>query len=71
MHAAADEFKRVSLARGGESPALVFTYVSNDMAIAREEILGPVLSVIPFTDELEAVRIANETEYGLSATVGF
>jgi aldehyde dehydrogenase (NAD+) len=39
------------------------------MSIATEEIFGPVLSVNPFTDEDEAVRIANETEYGLSATV--
>jgi aldehyde dehydrogenase (NAD+) len=49
-------------------PAL-FTGVSNDMSIAREEIFGPVLSVIPFTDEDEALRIANDTEYGLAATV--
>src|SRR6185295_3002910 len=42
---------------------------NNDMQIAREEIFGPVLSVIPFTDEDEAVRIANDTEYGLAATV--
>lgn len=47
----------------------LFTDVTNDMSIAREEIFGPVLSVIPFTDEDEAVRIANETDYGLSATV--
>ena len=39
------------------------------MSIAREEIFGPVLSVIPFTDEDEAIRIANDTEYGLAATV--
>jgi aldehyde dehydrogenase (NAD+) len=43
--------------------------VTNDMSIAREEIFGPVLSVIPFSDEDEAVRIANDTEYGLAATV--
>jgi len=47
----------------------LFTDVSNDMSIAREEIFGPVLSVIPFSDEDEAVRIANDTEYGLAATV--
>jgi acyl-CoA reductase-like NAD-dependent aldehyde dehydrogenase len=47
----------------------LFTDVSNDMSIAREEIFGPVLSVIPFSDEQEAVRIANDTEYGLAATV--
>ena len=39
------------------------------MSIAREEIFGPVLSVIGFDDEDEAVRIANDTEYGLAATV--
>ena len=39
------------------------------MSIAREEIFGPVLSVIPFADEDEAVKIANDTEYGLAATV--
>src|SRR6202035_426937 len=50
------------------APTLV-THVSHDMSIAREEIFGPVLSVIPFTDEDEAVRIANDTEYGLAATV--
>ena len=47
----------------------LFTDVTNDMSIAREEIFGPVLSVIPFSDEDEAVRIANDTEYGLAATV--
>jgi len=49
-------------------PAL-FTDVTNDMTIAREEIFGPVLPVIPFSDEDEAVRIANGTDYGLAATV--
>jgi aldehyde dehydrogenase (NAD+) len=50
------------------SPAL-FADVDNDMTIAREEIFGPVLAVVPFTEEDEAVRLANDTEYGLSATV--
>ena len=44
----------------------VFADVSNDMTIAREEIFGPVLSIIPFEDEAEALRIANDTEYGLT-----
>ena len=44
----------------------VFADVNNDMTIAREEIFGPVLSIIPFADEDEAVRIANDTEYGLT-----
>jgi aldehyde dehydrogenase (NAD+) len=57
------------LATGNFVMPTLFTDVTNDMSIAREEIFGPVLSVIPFTDEDEAVRIANETDYGLSATV--
>ncbi len=44
----------------------VFTDVSNDMTIAREEIFGPVLSIIPFETEDEAVQIANDTPYGLT-----
>jgi 4-guanidinobutyraldehyde dehydrogenase/NAD-dependent aldehyde dehydrogenase len=43
--------------------------VRNDMTIAREEIFGPVLSVITFRDEEEAVRIANGVDYGLVAAV--
>ncbi len=57
------------LAEGNFVTPTLFTDVSNDMSIAREEIFGPVLSVIPFSDEDEAVRIANDTEYGLAATV--
>jgi len=57
------------LAAGNFVAPTLFTDVSNDMSIAREEIFGPVLSVIPFADEEEAVRIANDTEYGLAATV--
>ncbi|MFD8364936.1 aldehyde dehydrogenase family protein [Streptomyces hygroscopicus] len=45
----------------------VFVNVRNDMRIAKEEIFGPVLSVIPFDDEDEAVSIANDTPYGLTA----
>jgi aldehyde dehydrogenase (NAD+) len=44
----------------------VFADVTNDMTIAREEIFGPVLSIIPFSDEAEALRIANDTVYGLT-----
>ncbi|MGA7366552.1 MAG: aldehyde dehydrogenase family protein [Candidatus Sulfotelmatobacter sp.] len=47
----------------------VFADVSNDMTIAREEIFGPVLCIIPYEDEDEAVRIANDTPYGLSGFV--
>jgi len=47
----------------------VFANVSNDMTIAREEIFGPVLSMIPYDDIDEAIRIANDTPYGLSGYV--
>ena len=47
----------------------LFADVTNQMAIAREEIFGPVLCVIAYQDEAEAVAIANDTEYGLSAMV--
>ena len=45
----------------------MYTGVTNDMRIAREEIFGPVAVVIPFRDEEEAIRIANDSEYGLAA----
>ncbi|KQN49496.1 aldehyde dehydrogenase family protein [Rouxiella silvae] len=47
----------------------VFTQVNNQMRIAREEIFGPVLVIIPYRDEAEAVSIANDTDYGLNAMV--
>ncbi|MFD8813471.1 aldehyde dehydrogenase family protein [Streptomyces sp. NPDC059627] len=47
----------------------VFTGVDNGMRLAREEIFGPVAALIPFRDEDEAVRIANDTDYGLAAAV--
>ena len=61
---------------GGESsgpgffltPAVV-AGVDNSMRIAREEIFGPVVTMIPFDDEADAVRIANDSEYGLSGTL--
>ena len=43
----------------------IFTNVTNDMQIAKEEIFGPVLSIIPFETEDEAIKITNDTEYGL------
>ena len=43
----------------------IFTDVKNDMRIAKEEIFGPVLSIIPFETEEEAIKIVNDTEYGL------
>ncbi len=47
----------------------IFSDVSNDMTIAREEIFGPVLSILPYKNEDEAISIANDTEYGLSGDV--
>lgn len=47
----------------------VFADVDNDHTIAQEEIFGPVLSVIPYADEAEAIRIANDSDYGLGGTV--
>jgi betaine-aldehyde dehydrogenase len=47
----------------------VFGKVKNSMTIAQEEIFGPVLSIIPYKDEEEAVRIANDTPYGLAGAV--
>ncbi|OBG16628.1 aldehyde dehydrogenase [Mycolicibacterium celeriflavum] len=47
----------------------VFACMSNDATIAQEEIFGPVLAVIPYDDEAHAVRIANDTAYGLGGTV--
>lgn len=68
-----------SLLLGGGVPAhlekgyyvepTVFVDVTNDMAIAQEEIFGPVLAVIPFEDDDDAVRIANDSIYGLSGMV--
>ena len=47
----------------------IFADVTNDMVIAREEIFGPVLTMIKYSDEAEAIRIANDTEFGLSSAV--
>ena len=57
------------LDRGWYVRPTVFADVDNGMRIAREEIFGPVLSVIPYHDEAEAVRIANDSEYGLAGSV--
>lgn len=57
------------LDRGYYVRPTVFANVRNDMTIAREEIFGPVLSILPYADEDEAVRIANETRYGLAGAV--
>jgi aldehyde dehydrogenase (NAD+) len=47
----------------------IFTAVSNEMKIAQEEIFGPVLAVIPFANEDDVVRMANDSDYGLNASV--
>jgi aldehyde dehydrogenase (NAD+) len=57
------------LSRGYYVRPTVFTNVTNDMTIAREEIFGPVLCLIPYDTEEEAIRIANDTPYGLSGYV--
>jgi aldehyde dehydrogenase (NAD+) len=68
-----------TIAAGGESPMdlgngfffkpTLITDVTNDMRIAREEIFGPVLCLIPFADDADAIRIANDSPYGLSGAV--
>jgi aldehyde dehydrogenase (NAD+) len=57
------------LARGYYVRPTVFASVRNDMTIAREEIFGPVLAILPFDSEAEAIAIANDTPYGLAAYV--
>jgi acyl-CoA reductase-like NAD-dependent aldehyde dehydrogenase len=54
---------------GAFYPPTVIAGVENRMAVAQEEIFGPIVTVIPFEDEAEAVRIANDVKYGLTATV--
>jgi aldehyde dehydrogenase (NAD+) len=56
-----------TLLAGGLGKPNGFEDVSNDMAIAQEEIFGPVLVIIPFEDEVDAIAIANDTPYGLAA----
>jgi acyl-CoA reductase-like NAD-dependent aldehyde dehydrogenase len=67
--AAGGERVRVGNGRGYFLQPTVFTGVSNTMRIAREEIFGPVLSVIPFKDADDAVAQGNETFYGLAAAI--
>jgi acyl-CoA reductase-like NAD-dependent aldehyde dehydrogenase len=57
------------IARGFYTRPTIFSNVTNDMTIAREEIFGPVLCILPYDTEDEAIRIANDTPYGLSAYV--
>jgi betaine-aldehyde dehydrogenase len=69
------------LVYGGEAPSgdafdigaylmpTIFDAARTDMRIVREEIFGPVVAIIPFSDEAEAVRLANDTPYGLSGSI--
>jgi len=59
----------VALQRGFYYEPTIFADVDNDMRIAREEVFGPILSLIPFKDEDEALGIANDTPYGLGSGV--
>jgi acyl-CoA reductase-like NAD-dependent aldehyde dehydrogenase len=69
------------LVYGGEAPTgdpfdigaylmpTIFDGARTDMRIVREEIFGPVVAIIPFSDEAEAIRLANDTPYGLSGSI--
>ncbi len=57
------------LGRGWYVSPTIYSGVTNDSRLAREEIFGPVVVAIPFGDEDEAVRIANDSEYGLVAGI--
>ena len=57
------------LSRGYYVKPTVFADVNNDMTVAREEIFGPVLTILGYEDEEEALRIANDTDYGLAGYV--
>ncbi|MBI4414033.1 MAG: aldehyde dehydrogenase family protein, partial [candidate division NC10 bacterium] len=61
--------KKGPLARGAYLTPAIFADVDNGMRVAQEEIFGPVLCVIPFGDEAECVRLANESIYGLSCSL--
>ena len=76
IQAGIDEGARVVLGgtdkprdRGWYVRPTLFTDATNDMKIAREEIFGPVLTVLKYSDEGDAVRIANDSEYGLGGSV--
>jgi aldehyde dehydrogenase (NAD+) len=61
--------KPEGLATGHFARPTVFASVRSDMVIAQEEIFGPVLAIIPYEDEQDAIRIANDSQYGLSGFV--
>jgi betaine-aldehyde dehydrogenase len=58
-----------ALARGSYLEPTVFDHANNGMRIAQEEIFGPVLTIIPFDDEEEVLRLVNDTPYGLSGSI--
>jgi len=60
---------RPGLDEGWYIEPTVYTHVTNDMTLAREEIFGPIVCVIPFKDEADALRIANDSEFGLGAGI--
>jgi len=66
---AGGEGRPAGLEKGYFVRPTIFSEVRNDMTIAREEIFGPVLAILPYRDEEEALRIANDTPYGLQAYV--
>jgi aldehyde dehydrogenase (NAD+) len=61
--------KRADLARGWFVEPTIYTDVTSDMRIAQEEVFGPVLAVLRFRTEEDAVRIANDVRYGLAAGI--
>jgi len=76
IQAGVDEGARIVLGgtdkprdRGWYVQPTLFTDATNDMKIAREEIFGPVLTVLKYSDEADAIRIANDTDYGLAGSV--
>jgi aldehyde dehydrogenase (NAD+) len=76
IQAGVDEGARIILGgidkprdRGWYVQPTLFTEATNEMRIAREEIFGPVLTVLKYTDESDAIRIANDSDYGLAGSV--
>lgn len=63
------EGRPAGLSKGYFVRPTIFSDVRNDMVIAREEIFGPVLCILPYSNEQEAIRIANDTRYGLAAYI--
>jgi aldehyde dehydrogenase (NAD+) len=66
---AGGEGRPAGLTHGYYVKPTIFSNVRNDMVIAREEIFGPVLCILPYKNEEEAIRIANDTPYGLAAYI--